>query len=263
MPKTAIAIVRLTYSGLVDCVILWCVVYWTSVERGLEFHMTGKSDHRGDKSFLFSFIRSSKAVWFVELLLLFAIAVVVYNDWDMPVRNFLCPSSSLISVTSSSFRKRLLESMKWTFFCAYALVTVFIAQIIAMRRTHRELCERIESLRNEPMRAEVFLKMRSHLAATKMLGDSEFTGVYILHNVTKGKYYVGQSIRVLSRINQHLTGHGNGDVYADFKYGDGFTVSTIPMQGSGYQSLNDLERDAISAYNAKDNGYNMTYGNRR
>lgn len=263
MPKTAIAIVRLTYSGLVDCVILWCVVYWTSVERGLEFHMTGKSDHRGDKSFLFSFIRSSKAVWFVELLLLFAIAVVVYNDWDMPVRNFLCPSSSLISVTSSSFRKQLLESMKWTFFCAYALVTVFIAQIIAMRRTHRELCERIESLRNEPMRAEVFLKMRSHLAATKMLGDSEFTGVYILHNVTKGKYYVGQSIRVLSRINQHLTGHGNGDVYADFKYGDSFTVSTIPIQGSGYQSLNDLERDTISAYNAKDNGYNMTSGNRR
>lgn len=91
----------------------------------------------------------------------------------------------------------------------------------------------------------------------------EFTGVYILHNETKGMYYVGQSVRVMQRVRQHLTGHGNGDVYADYKYGDRFTVRTISMASSGYLSIDDLERDMIEAYNAYDSGYNRQRGNGR
>lgn len=41
---------------------------------------------------------------------------------------------------------------------------------------------------------------------------SEFTGIYILHNMNEDKYYVGQSVRVLNRVRQHFTGHGNGDI---------------------------------------------------
>lgn len=104
---------------------------------------------------------------------------------------------------------------------------------------------------------EAFLASRMDL---KRAGD--FTGIYILHNVSKDRYYVGQGVRVIDRVSQHFMGHGNADVYADWKYGDQFMIKTIPLQQSGYQSLNDLERDAIAAYDACEHGYNRTHGNR-
>lgn len=89
----------------------------------------------------------------------------------------------------------------------------------------------------------------------------EFTGCYILHNVTKDKYYVGQAKRVVGRVKAHLAGRGNGDLYADYKYGDAFEVRTISLALSGYSSLNGLERDLIKRYNAYTKGYNRTRGN--
>ena len=89
-----------------------------------------------------------------------------------------------------------------------------------------------------------------------------FPGVYILHNVSKDMYYVGQGQKVLNRVNNHFTGKGNGDVYADYKYGDVFTISIIALEGSGYDTLNELERDMISCYESFYRGYNKTRGNR-
>lgn len=86
-------------------------------------------------------------------------------------------------------------------------------------------------------------------------------GVYILFNQTKGKYYVGQATKLSSRINQHFTGHGNGDVYADYKYGDQFLIHWILLAGSGFTDLNALEKHNIAKYNAHDAGYNKTSGN--
>lgn len=103
---------------------------------------------------------------------------------------------------------------------------------------------------------EMFLKSRLDL---KKAGD--FTGIYILHNISKDQYYVGQGVRVIDRVSQHFMGHGNADVYADWKYGDQFAIKTIALAESGYQSLNDLERDAIAAYDAYGHGYNRTRGN--
>ena len=82
------------------------------------------------------------------------------------------------------------------------------------------------------------------------------------HNTTRDLYYVGQSVRVVGRVTQHLTGHGNGDVYADLKYGDAFEISVVSLTQSGYESLDALERDAIDAFNAYGRGYNRTRGNR-
>ena len=130
-----------------------------------------------------------------------------------------------------------------------------------------ESCRRIEALASTE--SGIFSEKGAVAAsdflsfAPSILAENEFTGVYILHNETKDLYYVGQSVKVLARVKQHLTSHGNGDVYADFKYGDSFTVKTIPLAESGYQSLNDLERDAIEAFDAYDKGYNMTRGNSR
>lgn len=75
-------------------------------------------------------------------------------------------------------------------------------------------------------------------------------------------YYVGQSTRVVGRLIQRLTGCGNGDVYADYKYGDDFELNVVSLRESGYDSLDALERDTIAAYDAYGRGYNRTRGNR-
>ena len=87
-------------------------------------------------------------------------------------------------------------------------------------------------------------------------------GVYILHNQTKNMYYIGQSIGLLNRVNNHFTGKGNGDVYADYKYGDKFTIKMLSLKNSGYETLNDLERETIEAYSLKFKLYNKTKGNK-
>lgn len=96
----------------------------------------------------------------------------------------------------------------------------------------------------------------------KVSNRSDFTGIYIIHNLTKDMYYVGQSKNVLKRISCHFGGSGNGDVYADLKHGDAFTVKTVPLTNSGYDNLDDLERDAIQAHDACRRGYNKNRGNR-
>ena len=108
------------------------------------------------------------------------------------------------------------------------------------------------------MRAETLGKKEKKLYAE----TKEFSGVYILFNKKKNKYYVGQGERILQRVNSHFTGKGNGDVYADYKYGDPFTIRMIALKGSGFKSLNELERHTIKTYDAFSKGYNKTRGNR-
>ena len=92
--------------------------------------------------------------------------------------------------------------------------------------------------------------------------DKEFEGIYIIYNHTKKMYYVGQAKKVFQRVNNHFTGKGNGDVYADYKYGDDFTISMIALKNSGFKTLNELERSAIKEYSAYSKGYNKTRGNK-
>ena len=94
------------------------------------------------------------------------------------------------------------------------------------------------------------------------LSIKQLAGIYILYNKTKNLYYVGQGKQLFSRVNSHFTGKGNGDVYADYKYGDVFTIKMIPLEGSGAKTLNELERKTIQHYNAFARGYNKTRGNK-
>lgn len=87
-----------------------------------------------------------------------------------------------------------------------------------------------------------------------------FSGVYVLKNLTLNKNYVGQSVDVHKRVASHFMGRGNGDVYADYKYGNKFEIILIPFQ-EPWKSLNSMERDMIDYYNAE-RGYNKTKGNR-
>lgn len=110
------------------------------------------------------------------------------------------------------------------------------------------------------MTPQEFMRLRSNY---NLSSELDCPGIYVLHNRDKNKNYVGQSIRVLTRINQHFTGHGgNGDVYADYKYHDRFEIRIVKFEGSGYSTLNEMERQAIDAYDAYTRGYNKTRGNR-
>lgn len=86
-------------------------------------------------------------------------------------------------------------------------------------------------------------------------------GVYVLHNTSKNLTYVGQGKRVAKRVFNHFNGSGNGDVYADYKYGDTFTIQLLALEDSSYDTLDALERYAIEAYSSYSKGYNRNRGN--
>lgn len=110
------------------------------------------------------------------------------------------------------------------------------------------------------MTPQQFIRLKSSRGFPPHL---DVPGIYILHNVDKDKNYVGQSQHVLTRVNQHFTGNGgNADVYADYKYHDRFEISIARFEGSGYSTLNEMERETIKAYNAYTRGYNKTRGNK-
>lgn len=150
---------------------------------------------------------------------------------------------------------------------SYVLISIGIITFRILKK--RKINKQIDELANNTseMTPEEFMEMRSvsfggkgrpSYALTK-----NFAGVYILYNKTKNMYYVGQGKQILNRVNSHFTGKGNGDVYADYKYGDSFSIKMIALENSGFNSLNELERNTITRYNAFSNGYNKTRGNKK
>jgi len=131
----------------------------------------------------------------------------------------------------------------------------------------REINQKITKLSNNEIELSVsdFLRMRNQTfggqGSPQYVKDKQFPGVYILFNKSKNMYYVGQAQYIFDRVNAHFTGKGNGDVYADYKYGDEFTIKMISLEKSEYSSLNELERHTIMTYNAFSKGYNKTRGN--
>lgn len=71
--------------------------------------------------------------------------------------------------------------------------------------------------------------------------------------------YVGQSVKVCSRVRAHLTGHGNGDVYTDVRNGQNVVVYIIPCSK---EEMNAREKELIAAFHAT-SSYNNTHGGAR
>ena len=152
----------------------------------------------------------------------------------------------------------------------YILIFIFSLLYIAIwiikrirkhknRKNIKKLAKKVKE-----MTPENFFKLRNHKidGGVQYSTAHNFSGVYILYNKTKRMYYIGQAKHIFDRVNSHLTGKGNGDVYADYKHGDKFTIRLIDLEDSGFLNLNDMERQAIAAYNAYTNGYNKTKGNK-
>ena len=110
--------------------------------------------------------------------------------------------------------------------------------------------------------SEDFLYLRKGYSGNNYLSNEyNVPGIYILNNNTENICYVGQGKKVFTRVNAHFTGNGNGDVYADYKYGSAFTVRIVTLESTNYTSLNELEREYIRLFDSYENGYNRTRGN--
>jgi hypothetical protein len=138
------------------------------------------------------------------------------------------------------------------------VVTVIwmIAEFFFAHRAKIQNHNRMETLKSKSsdVTPEEFLSKRMWFTDK---GDKvDFTGVFVLHNLTKDKFFVGHSIHVLERVRQYFIGQGNGDVYADWKMGDKFIISTLSLGDSGHKDLNELEQEIIEAYDARERGYN-------
>lgn len=158
--------------------------------------------------------------------------------------------------------------MDFLYLLPFIAIVFIILMFIFQVRQQKKIREQIFGLANNTLEltTKEFLEMRNKSFGGKgralYSNNYNFAGVYILHNKSKDLYYVGQGKQVLNRVNNHFTGKGNGDVYADYKYGDYWTIKMIALEKSGFNTLNELERYAIETYDAYKRGYNKTRGNK-
>lgn len=156
--------------------------------------------------------------------------------------------------------------------CAVGLAAAIILAKILYRMVgfmqRRRIRKKVRRLAGNAieMSPEEFFDMRNQTfggqGSPLYANHFNYPGVYILYNVSRDMVYVGQGQQVLNRVNNHFTGKGNGDVYADYVYGDEFTIRSIAIRRSGFKTLNELERHTIEVYDAQEKGYNKTRGNR-
>lgn len=101
-------------------------------------------------------------------------------------------------------------------------------------------------------------------------------GIYIIHNRSKDMYYVGQAKKLVDRASQHFTSNPANnqarkrmnelmnlpEVYIDYRSKDQFSISLLPLENSSFSTLNELEDNAIRAYDSiAPAGYNRISGN--
>lgn len=113
------------------------------------------------------------------------------------------------------------------------------------------------------MRAQNTIRAEEFFSIEKRLIREGFSteGVYIFQNQRDGRYYVGQSVDLIRRINEHLKGYGNQGVHDSMEMGDKFTIQLIKLSNSKFNSLDSLEKYHIRKCDSFRKGYNKTRGN--
>lgn len=158
----------------------------------------------------------------------------------------------LFSALSSSANIYGSLSLTFLLFGLFFFVDGLLLVITASKQQEKLLGLHQSLLEDDPQIAasvEEFMSQRKALTQ-----QGEITGIFIVHNASKDLYYVGQSTKAIDRAAIQFLGRGNCDVYADYKYGDSFSVRIIPLLGSGYESLNEFKRAAIQALVTADEG---------
>ncbi|WP_373581292.1 hypothetical protein [Collinsella aerofaciens] len=158
----------------------------------------------------------------------------------------------LFSALSSSANIYGSLSLTFLLFGLFFFVDGLLLVITASKQQEKLLGLHQSILEDDPQiaaSAEEFMSQRKALTQ-----QGEITGIFIVHNASKDLYYVGHSTKAIDRAAIQFLGRGNCDVYADYKYGDSFSVRIIPLLGSGYESLNEFKRAAIQALETADEG---------
>lgn len=166
--------------------------------------------------------------------------------------------ASPAQATMPAFETVRIPRLSWDALIVLSVIAGIVVPIYGRYQAKKEIQSLVES--KTSMTPQQLMRLKRSYGISSQF---DCPGIYVLHNRDKNKNYVGQSIHVLTRASQHFTGHGgNGDVYADYKYHDHFEIRIVKFEGSGYSSLNEMERLAINAYDAYTRGYNKTRGNR-
>lgn len=135
----------------------------------------------------------------------------------------------------------------------------------------------LDSLRNQTRKftPEELLEFKESINKENA-SPKNSTGIYIIHNFTKDMYYVGQAKRIFNRARQHFSYNPTDksarkntnellnlpEIYIDYHSKDQFCISFILLEDSPFSSLNELEDNAIRAYNSiVPTGYNRISGN--
>lgn len=177
---------------------------------------------------------------------------------------------ALNSFDTGSFIEALGTYPAWMWALIALLVVLCVAVGILQACRQRRLRESV--LQSEPIPAKEFLgnwiTARSGHRAAGGYKLMDQPGCYVIltnpHDNERGGQdydgvYVGQSVKVCSRVKAHLTGHGNGDVYADVRDGQDVVVRIIPCPA---EEMNAREKELIAAFNAT-SSYNNTRGGSR
>lgn len=93
------------------------------------------------------------------------------------------------------------------------------------------------------------------------LNVENFRGIYIIFNRNLNLHYVGQAENVFDRAYVHFVKNkGNPKIYTDYEHDDEFIIHLIPLSDTSFSDLNELEDNAIRAYDSFKNGYNRMEG---
>lgn len=135
------------------------------------------------------------------------------------------------------------------------LIILTIPSVIKEQREQREL-QRV--LKRNSIVVSDFLSKKQSLVKR----GYNTQGVYIFTNLSKkNRKYVGQSVNLVYRVETHIKGKGNPDLYKDLIKGDTFVVELIKLKDTSFKDLNGLERHYIAKHDSFYNGYNKTRGN--
>lgn len=87
--------------------------------------------------------------------------------------------------------------------------------------------------------------------------------IYKITNKINGKSYIGQSINIMRRWDEHLKGQGNSSLYLDFQNFciDNFTFEILELCSK--EELDEKEIYYIEKYKSFEYGYNKTLGGQK
>ena len=129
----------------------------------------------------------------------------------------------------------------------------------AEQRQKLETFKQTKDLLKDKLKSQIDRKEWKPLESVLRSADTGGTGIYILHNKTKNKYYVGQAKQLFKRVRDHFTVE---DITLDFLRGDEMRVKFLTANelDADYR-LDHIEKTGIEIFDSDKNGYNRTTGN--